>query len=82
MVRRTHHERTTAMQNLNHFCCSSMFGKTIVILFRGIEKVMFVARDQCFVRELSRFDNSQNVKMTHQKSGPWNYPGRPNNFRR
>ena len=21
MVRRTHHERTTAMQKLNHFCC-------------------------------------------------------------
>ena len=27
MVRRTHHERTTAMQKLNHFCCSSMFGE-------------------------------------------------------
>jgi hypothetical protein len=46
MVRRTHHERTTAMQKLNHFCCSSMFGKTIVILFRGIEKAVFVGRDR------------------------------------
>ena len=36
MVRRTHHERTTAMQKLNHFCCSSMFGKTIVIVFREV----------------------------------------------
>ena len=46
MVRRTHHERTTAMQKLNHFCCSSMFGKTIVIVFRGIEKAVFVGRDR------------------------------------
>ena len=44
MVRRTHHEPTTAMQKLNHFCCSSMFGKTIVIVFRGIEKAVFVGR--------------------------------------
>jgi hypothetical protein len=27
-------EGTAAMQKLNHFCCSSMLGKTIVIVFR------------------------------------------------
>jgi hypothetical protein len=40
--------------------------------------IVILARKTCpssFPGEL-RFDNSQNVKMTHQKIGPWNYPGR------
>jgi len=51
----------------------------------GDEETLRTAKDKgerikdpcsCFVGELSRFDNSQNVEMTHQKSGPRNCPGR------